>query len=377
MPNINNIILKEIEGKNIIWFKNSNSYGIFNSLVAEVFIKINTNTSRDKIEKWCLQKFKIPSNQIKEILEEIYTIYKSHTDISRMSAPIEIDYSIPKKFYSEKKYIIHNYVFNLQYETAYHELKIHPTFAHLECSTSKKIDFHYTFFTYKETIIFLKNQYFIGQWEKDKAHIFEGKVSMHILIDIYKKPEKEWMGVFHASAVSKGNDSLLFLGASGNGKSTSLALLIANGYNCIADDFVPIDSQKNIYTYPAAISIKESSLKTLLPYYPRLENSTKYQLKKRQNAVRFLASKSACFSQKFKCKALVFIKYNPAVTIKVNTISKVEAFRQLVPDAWISPSAKNATIFLDWFLDLPCYELTYSDNKLMTDTVSKIFNNEL
>ena len=73
------------------------------------------------------------------------------------------------------------------------------------------------------------------------------------------------MGVFHASAINYKEDALLILGDSGNGKSTSLALLQAQGFHCIADDFVPVDVKKQkVYSFPAAISIKKSSLETLL-----------------------------------------------------------------------------------------------------------------
>lgn len=65
---------------------------------------------------------------------------------------------------------------------------------------------------------------------------------MQIAQNIHEKPEKSWLGVFHASAVSDGNNGILFLGDSGNGKSTSLALLQAHGFHCIADDFVPVDA---------------------------------------------------------------------------------------------------------------------------------------
>lgn len=66
------------------------------------------------------------------------------------------------------------------------------------------------------------------------------------------------MGVFHASALGNSKKTVLFLGDSGNGKSTSLAILQANGFTCIEDDFVPIDAKKQeVYSFPAAISIKK------------------------------------------------------------------------------------------------------------------------
>ena len=70
---------------------------------------------------------------------------------------------------------------------------------------------------------------------------------MIIIECIYNKNEAEWMGVFHASAVNYNEENILILGDSGNGKSTSLALLQAQGFQCIADDFVPIDKAQDVY----------------------------------------------------------------------------------------------------------------------------------
>jgi hypothetical protein len=74
---------------------------------------------------------------------------------------------------------------------------------------------------------------------------------------------------------------------------------------------------------------------------------------------------------------LVFIKYEKDAELSCEKISKIDAFQQLIPDSWISPKKENAQIFLDWFSSLNCYQLTYSNNKAMIETVSKIFSNEL
>jgi hypothetical protein len=163
----------------------------------------------------------------------------------------------------------------------------------------------------------------------------------------------------------------------GNGKSTSLALLNANGFDCIADDFAPVDNNKFVHTYPAAISIKKKGIKTLLPFYPELENTAQHHLKKLNKIVRYLPPKNIDYDLKLKCKALVFIKYNPEVELEIKPVSKINAFQQLVPDSWISPIEENVEVFLDWFLDLPNYQLTYSNNQKMIETISKIFNDEL
>ena len=152
-------------------------------------------------------------------------------------------------------------------------------------------EFHNEFevFINHNYIFLYVNNTFIGSWSPDNLHYFQGKFSMELIQKIHQKEEKEWMGVFHASAVSDGKKAILFLGDSGNGKSTSLAILQANGFTCLADDFVPVDVKKQkVYSFPAAISIKKSSLETLLPMYPELESSAEYHFKRLHKIVRYL-----------------------------------------------------------------------------------------
>jgi hypothetical protein len=186
------------------------------------------------------------------------------------------------------------------------------------------------------------------------------------------------MGVFHASAVSDGKKSILFLGDSGNGKSTSLALLQANGFTCLADDFVPMDIEKReVFSFPAAISIKKSSLDTLLPIYPELETTAEYNFTRLNKIVRYLKPNNNNYFSHLPCNDLVFVRYEKDSDLICEKISKIDAFQQLIPDSWLSPEKENAQIFLDWFDSLNCYQLTYSKNDEMINTVSKIFENDL
>ena len=362
-------LTKRMETKSIVWFKASNSYLVFETIIAEILSQISKGVPFTDIIACCSKKIEAPEEAILDLITSVYKIYNDNSYAIQKRIKIEIHYKKPTVFFSEKYYSIHNFIFKVQYQSEYHKLKIHPTFAHLELNKSSSYHFNYTIFDSDDSIIFLKDKLFIGQWIKSDSHIFEGKLSMQLLIDIYDKTEAEWMAVFHASAISNGKESVLLLGDSGNGKSTSLALLSANGFHCLADDFVPIDKNKKIYVYPAAISIKKKSIPVLLPFYPQLKN--------RNTAVKYLANKKNDYNQKLTCKALIFIKYNPKIELEINTISLIEAFQQLVPDSWISTIEENVDIFLDWFLEQPCYQLTYSNNKKMIDTVSKIFKNEL
>ena len=139
-----------------------------------------------------------------------------------------------------------------------------------------------------------------------------------------------------------------------------------------------MDAKKQeVYSFPASISIKKSSLKTLLPIYPELENSAEYHFKRLNKIVRYLKPNNDNFFAHLPCHDLIFIKYEKDAALVCNKISNIEAFQQLVPDSWLSPIVENAQIFLDWFEALKCYQITYSNNEKMIQAVSKIFKDEL
>ena len=372
------ILIKKIEDKNIVWFQNSNSYLVFENLITDVILKINNKIDLLEIENWCSLQLNIPKDTAKKLVKDILTLYESQTKKTEDHNSVSsIDLVVPTTCYSLKHYLINEILFSIQFETEFHESLVHPKFAHLETfknSNPKKV---YQVFNNNNNIVFFKNGTLIDQWVKNEIHLFQGKLSMHILMDIYEKTEEDWLGVFHASAVTNGKDSMLFLGDSGNGKSTSLALLNANGFNCLADDFVPVDSDKKIRAYPAAISIKKNSLDALLPFYPELKEAAEFHFKRLNKIVRYLPPKEIKYNIQSSCKAFIFIKYDKNIELEVTLISKTYGFEQLIPDSWISPLKNNVNLFLDWFLELPCYQLTYSDNEKMIETVSKIFNDEL
>ena len=158
------------------------------------------------------------------------------------------------------------------------------------------------------------------------------------------------------------------------GKSTSLAILQANGFDCVADDFVPIDAkEQEVYSFPAAISVKKNSVEPLLPMYPELKSSAEYHFERLGKIVRYLQPNNHNYAQHLPCNELVFIKYEQKALLQFSKINKIDAFSQLVPNSWLSPKKENAQVFLDWFSNLQCYQLTYSNNEEMFQTVGKLF----
>jgi hypothetical protein len=346
-------------------------------LTAEIINKINNGISSREIAIELSEKFSIPEEKtVNFILKIENTFFKSKAknEIVRHRKDIKR----PKSFEYIKFYEINNVVFKVSYFSEKELAYVHPKFDHL---TTDDTSYHQNefeiFIDYNHIFLFV-DSVFIGSWNSSEIHYFQGKFSMEFIQKIHQKEEHDWLGVFHASAISDEKKSILLLGNSGNGKSTSLALLQANGFTCLADDFVPIDAEKQeVYSFPAAISIKKNSLETLLPIYPELETSAEYNFKRLNKIVRYLKPNNTNFFAHLPCKDLVFIKYQKDAMLNCEKISKIDAFQQLIPDSWLSPKKENAQKFLDWFSTLNCYQLTYSKNEEMIISVEKIFNNDL
>ncbi len=379
MKNQSEILLKTIEDKTIVWFKNSNEYLVLENTTADILKRLSKGISVKEIATALAKKLQVPLDKtIDFILDLEKKIYANKSIINNTIINDYRDVTKPTSFEFTKYYKINNEVYKVEFNSEYELYLVHPKFAHLETKESKDIDAIFTVFLNNNFVFFYIDNNFIGAWNKKDIHYFQGKFSMELIQKIHKRKEKEWMGVFHASAVSNGKKSILFLGDSGNGKSTSLALLQANGYTCLADDFVPIDIKQNeVFSFPASISIKKNSLKTLLPIYPELEKSAEFHFKRLNKIVRYLEPNNNNFLAHLPCEDLVFIKYEKDSDISFSKISKIEAFKQLVPDSWLSPIKENAALFLDWFSNINCYQITYADNEKMINAVSKIFENEL
>ncbi|CAL2101967.1 conserved protein of unknown function [Tenacibaculum sp. 190130A14a] len=369
------MIIKSIENKSVVWFEDSNEYLVIEPIVSEILSCLKDNISKEEIHHIISNKIHIPDGELSKLIE----------DVSLLMLPSEIytDETIasieePMEFLKSIFYQINQVVFRIDFASEYELYLVHPKFAHLEIESSDVVQHHFKVYSNSNFISFLIDGENVGIWSISEVHYFQGKFSMKIVELIHQKPEDKWLGVFHASAISNGEEAMLFLGDSGNGKSTSLALLQANKFTCLADDFVPVDTQsQEVYSFPSAISIKKNSLETLLPIYPELETSAEYHFKRLHKIVRYLPPKNSDYTQHLPCKNLVFIKYIKDSELQCSKISNIQAFEQLIPDSWLSPLKENASIFLDWFSNLNCYQLTYSNNQKMIATVEKLFKNEL
>ncbi|MGB1283908.1 MAG: hypothetical protein ACPG44_05515 [Polaribacter sp.] len=371
-------LYKTLEDKTIVWFKSTNKYLVLENTTADILKRLHKRIAVHEIATTLSKKLDVPLDKTTDfILDFQKQIYKPSTISEKEISNEYKDVKKPNAFEFTKFYKVNNIVFKVDFYSEYEVYLVHPKFAHLEIETVVDYQHEFIVFTNNDFTFLLVNNAFIGAWNTKDIHFFQGKFSMEFTQKIHQKKEKEWMGVFHASAVSNQKKAIMFLGDSGYGKSTSLAILQANGFTCLADDFVPVDIEKReVYSFPASISIKKNSLQTLLPIYPELENSAEYHFKRLNKVVRYLEPNNNDFFAHLPCKDLVFIRYQKDSEIIFTKISKIDAFQKLIPDSWISPIQENAEIFLEWFDSLHCYELIYSDNSKMIQKVAKIFNND-
>lgn len=378
MKNNEVFLYKTIEDKTIVWSSSSNQYVIVENQTAEIIKRLSKGDPTVLVSRELAAKLSLPISNTIELVTKIQQTFLNPKKSKNLDPTKEVkNSSIPKNYLVEKYYKINNTVIKAAYKGLKECFLVHPKFEHLQVPPTK-YDSCFEVFIKDDAIFLFVNSQFINTWESQDVHYFQGKFSMELIQQMHKKQEEQWMGVFHASAVSDTQNALLFLGDSGNGKSTSLALLQTHGFTCIADDFVPVALQnQEIYSFPAAISIKKSSLETLLPYYPELNKATEYDFKTTQKIVRYVKPNNSDYTTHLPCKGLVFIKYLENASTTCTKISKIDAFERLVPDSWISPKKENAHAFLNWFEHLACYQLTYSNTKQMVAEVSKLFKDEL
>ena len=380
--NTNKVITCKVGNKTTVWLPDINKYILVLPPADKIIDKIYQRKNKNDVIEYCIKKFGYSKdesillyNTFQQKLKDLQAENKTQKETVNSSIN-----GTSVTFKHKKYYSINQIIFFIEYETAEIKYLIHPKFAHLEIQEVSDYNHHFQLYKKELEIIFIIDGGFIGRWSLDREHFMTGKVSMEILQKIYHNNEEDWMAVFHAAGISNGKEGILFLGDSGNGKSTLSALLLATGYDVLADDFLPIESEtKQLCSFPSAISVKKYAIELLSESFPELKNAKEYVYPEFNKTVKYLSNPNSANSKpkKVPCKALIFVKYAPESNLQFKPLSKDIAFQKLVPDSWISPLEENAKNFLSWFESLPCYELKYSDNKKMIETVQNIFNDKL
>jgi len=374
--NINIPVIKTISDKSVVWFQQSNQYVVMNSFEAEVLLKICNKEKLSNITEWCIKKLSFAQNDADVFIQSIQDLISQQRGcISNKSDNYTEDNSYSKIIFDcQKCYKISDKVFFVEYETAELEYLIHPKFAHLEVKNTNNSTKHFQVYSSNKKFILKVDNVIIGEWDEENLHFLSGKFSMELLNNFYDKTENDWMAVMHASAISDGENCILFAGDSGSGKSTAAAILMASNFHLIADDFVPIDTSCEIKYFPAALSVKKQALNVLSKKFPELNTAKEIHFKQLNKTVRYLTPNQSLSVFSYPAKAIIFIKYQENSIFKLNEMPTIDALQEFIPDTWILPVYDNVEKFLNWFSKMSFYQLTYSDNNQLVSEVKNLFN---
>ena len=365
------IAQKISEEDSIVWLKESNKYIILDSTILELINKKDCLSSND-FTTLIAKSLQVSSTVATRINKDISELLIETKKVQLKTSTKHPDIVKPCELI--QYYSFNGVIIKVCYDSEQTKSLIHQKYSHLVIDYVNSYYTEYKIFNSDNTLFIFKNNQIIGSYNNSQLHEFQGKFSMELMCCFYDKTEHDWMGVFHASTISKNNHSVMFTGDSGNGKSTLVSILMANGYNVIADDFSPIlRSDFKTYCFPSAISIKEKSYNLIEQLHPELKSSNEYYINELKGNVKYLPAISKETSA--NCSAVVWVHYFEGAENSMKKYSTQEALTKFLPDAWISKEEVNAKAFLKWIKKTAFYELNYSDNDKLISIINNYFLN--
>tara|TARA_B100000497_G_scaffold12134_1_gene13782 strand:- start:588 stop:1733 length:1146 start_codon:yes stop_codon:yes gene_type:complete len=364
------IAQKISEEDSIVWLKKSNKYLVLNTNTLEL-IKKKSSLSLNGFLTLITESLNVDVSIAKKINKDISELL---LETKELDLKRDIKHLDPiKSCQLINYYSFNNTIIKVGFDAEETKSLIHQKYRHLAIDHVNSFDVEYSIFNSDHSLFIFKNNKIVGSWDiGTQLHEFQGKFSMELICSFYNKTEHDWMGVFHASTISKNNRSIMFTGDSGNGKSTLISILMANGYNVIADDFSPVlRTDFKTYCFPSAISIKEKSFNLIEQLYPELINYNEYYINELKGNVKYLPPISKETSA--NCSSVIWVKYAEGTESSLKKVSIKDALKKILPDAWISKKEVNAKAFLKWIEKTAFYELNYSDNNQLINIINSYF----
>lgn len=360
-PTLNTVVLNN----NLLWFKPSNKYIVVNSIVNELITFFLNTNSFEQFERKVLNHTDFSKSEILKFYNDISAL------LEECNQPLVIDEQTSITFNKSLRaidiyYCCNQITFKICYSSEHLKSIIHPQIAHLEVNVTDK-DINVTFDIHHDLnhLFLFKNQTLIKSFLSKDYHLLQGKFVMELLCLINGNSESDWLGTFHASTVRKKDKGIMLIGDSGSGKSTFTALLMANGFDLVADDITPILSQnQKVYPYPAGVSIKSGAFKTLNTIIPDFNKLEDIYINPFKGYVKYLPPNNESYiTEGIDCNTLIYVNYKSKSKTTIEPIDVSLALQILIPESWIEPSEQNAKQFINWLKKLKCYKLTYSNYK--------------
>jgi len=373
-------ILKKIDNRFILWFKQSNQWISLEEpawFVLQQYQKgIDLLTISGKLSK----TYKLPQQECQTFVNEICEglLKFSHPDPSPV---LGINNSFDLHRYSFQPYSVKQYQIGdkriaINFETRRSEFYIHPQMAFLESKKTDETDLQFDIFENEAIPVLRETKTSVTVFTFEDYMQLKNQLYIQLSNFLYHKTEQEWLSFVHASAITDGKQTLLLSSGSGSGKSTMAALLQTKGLRLVSDDFVPIGVKtKKAFPFPAGLSVKDGAFDLLSPHYTDLRDPDLIHYKYQHYSVRYipLPVNDVAYFRPRPVKTIVFIGYDPSVSCELSQLPINESLRLFHEQAWISRTPEHARIFINWFVKLRCFRLEYGNTEEAINTVMSLF----
>ena len=361
----------------MLWFAASQRFILLEEPSFDVFKLVSACEKQEKLIAFCNQKYSEHQHEIPQFVSEMTAIFaelnntENREDISIKTPEInftEINFAQSICYQIGKKTIV------IYYQNNYLKSIFHPALAHLEIPSEKSETHKISLYENDRILSFSYENKIIESFKKEDEHYFMGCVRQLLHSVLYQRDYSDWMMALHASSVAKNGNAVVFSAIGGSGKSTLSALLKVRGYYFINDDFITTDEKGFVFPFPAAISVKKGSVKTLSPFYPELEKITS-NITRIGKKVQYLPVEnlSGNYESGFPIKAFVFVKYDSEAKPVFEPVDKKTALQELLEETWVKPENKNVEAFFNWVENTHFYRLHYSENQQALNFVEQLF----
>ncbi len=375
-----NYIFKKTGDTFVVWLAPANRYMQLQEPAFRVLEDWDNKIPVEQIIAGCVAEYGLESGEARQFVTGIIAQLQSLVNSYHETAKPELlpeGVPLPGIPFTTKNYEINGKNFLFRYFHPDLQEWIHPGLSYLEGAIpANGADGSFDlFFSGDRAILQINGN---TTWDCFGADVerYIGLVYLQLLNRIHQTSDDFWMGAVHASAVSAGAGAILFTAPSGSGKSTLAALLMKQGYQVLSDDFSPVSlNDSRIFPFPDGLSVKSRSLPVLKSYFPSLENAGE---RLSSGAIEvFLPIATGLLPSPAPVRAIVFVKYDAATDCELEMAENLAVMDAFLQQLWLPPAHEVASRFLDWFFEIPCYRLTYSDHAKMVEAVEELFHTSL
>jgi hypothetical protein len=368
-------LVSKIDAAYLLWFEHSNQYLVLPESIkalVEVFLEAPNETA-------FIVKMQYHNNSSPTIAATYYAEIKALLATAHIPKAAQAKVVNPPPLPTPREkvyYAFGNTSIAVHYGSLHLKNLLHPQRRHAVALENKTPDAVFDVFENEGHFYLFKDHNYQGHYTPSELHLLQGQFSLQLINTLYKKEEADWIATFHASTVCNTKEAIMIIGASGNGKSTLSAILMAHGYDLLADDFTPLAAHnKALYRVPSGISIKETAFNSLKPLFSDFEHYPHSQSTSKSVQIKYIppAQSFEKAISHLPCTKIVYVSYNPDAAQELKTVPIQKILETLIPESWLSPLASNSQLFLEWLKEVHCFELTYADNNFAISQFETLF----